>query len=120
MAFTAMDVKALREKTGVGMMECKKALTEADGDMDKAVDVLRKKGLASAAKKAGRIAAEGVVDILVSEDGKKAAMVEVNSETDFVAKNATFKEFVKDILKTILKNEPKTVEEHSLRTRVRQ
>ena len=111
MAITAKDVADLRAKTGISMIECKKALTEANGDMEEAIKLLREKGLAVAAKKADRIAAEGVVDILVSEDGKKAAMVEVNSETDFVAKNATFKEFVKDILKTILKNEPKTVEE---------
>lgn len=111
MAITARDVADLRAKTGISMIECKKALTEANGDMEEAIKLLREKGLAVAAKKADRIAAEGVVDILVSEDGKKAAMVEVNSETDFVAKNATFKEFVKDILKTILKNEPKTVDE---------
>ena len=111
MAITAKDVADLRAKTGISMIECKKALTEANGDMEEAIKLLREKGLAVAAKKADRIAAEGVVDILVSEDVKKAAMVEVNSETDFVAKNATFKEFVKDILKTILKNEPKTVEE---------
>ncbi len=111
MAITAKDVADLRAKTGISMIECKKALTEANGNVDEAIKLLREKGLAVAAKKADRIAAEGVVDILLSDDGKKAAMVEVNSETDFVAKNATFKEFVKDILKTILKNEPKTVDE---------
>ena len=90
MNFTAKDVQALREKTGAGMMDCKKALTETDGDMDKAVDVLREKGLASAAKKAGRIAAEGVVVAYYDEAAKVASMVEVNCETDFVAKNEKF------------------------------
>ena len=85
MAFTAKDVKALREKTGVGMMECKKALTEADGDMDKAIDFLREKGLAAAAKKASRIAAEGVVLSYYDKDAKKGVVVEVNSETDFLS-----------------------------------
>ena len=111
MAITAKDVAELRAKTGISMIECKKALTEANGDMDEAIKLLREKGLAVAAKKADRIAAEGIVDILMSEDGKKAAMVEVNSETDFVAKNATFKEFVSDILKTILKVCPANVDE---------
>ena len=97
MAFTAMDVKALREKTGVGMMECKKALTEADGDMDKAIDFLRERGLAAAEKKSARIAAEGVVYTYYDEAAKKAVTVEVNSETDFVAKNDKFMEFVKDV-----------------------
>ena len=94
MAFTAMDVKALREKTGVGMMECKKALTEADGDMDKAIDFLRERGLAAAEKKSARIAAEGVVYTYYDEAAKKAVTVEVNSETDFVAKNDKFMDFV--------------------------
>ena len=102
MAFTAMDVKALREKTGVGMMECKKALTEADGDMDKAVEFLREKGLAGAEKKAGRIAAEGIVDTAMAADEKKAVIVEVNSETDFVAKNADFQAFVKAVVNQAL------------------
>ena len=84
----------LRKKTGIGMMECKKALVESEGDFDKAMKILREKGLAVAAKKSDRIAAEGVVDIMKSEDGKTAAIVEVNSETDFVAKNASFREFV--------------------------
>ena len=97
MAFTAMDVKALREKTGVGMMECKKALTEADGDMDKAVEFLREKGLAGAEKKAGRIAAEGIVDTTMTADEKKAVIVEVNAETDFVAKNAKFQAYVAQV-----------------------
>ena len=94
MAFTAADVKNLREMTGVGMLDCKKALAETDGDMDKAVELLREKGLA-AAKKAGRIAAEGMAYAEVFSDG--AALVEVNAETDFVAKNAQFIEFVKDV-----------------------
>lgn len=108
-AITAKMVADLRTKTGCGMMECKKALTEANGDFDEAVKVLREKGLSVAAKKADRIAAEGVVDILVSDDGKTAAMIEVNAETDFVAKNATFLDFVKGILKTIIANRPADV-----------
>ena len=95
MAFTAADVKNLREMTGVGMLDCKKALAETDGDMDKAVELLREKGLAAAQKKAGRIAAEGMAYAEVFSDG--AALVEVNAETDFVAKNAQFIEFVKDV-----------------------
>ena len=96
----AKDVAALRAKTGIGMMECKKALVESEGDMEKAMKVLRERGLAVAAKKEGRIAAEGVVDIL--KDGNVSAMIEVNAETDFVAKNDTFKEFVKGLLRTII------------------
>ena len=98
MAFTAQDVKALREKTGVGMMECKKALVEADGDMDKAVDFLRERGLAAAQKKATRIAAEGVVLPYYDAEAKKGVVVEVNSETDFVAKNADFNAYVDDVV----------------------
>ena len=94
MAITASMVKELREMTGAGMMDCKKALTETDGDMDKAVEWLRENGLAKAEKKAGRIEAEGMVAVNVSEDGKKAAIVEVNSETDFVAKNELFQNMV--------------------------
>ena len=94
MAITAAMVKELREMTGVGMMDCKKALTETDGDMEKAVEMLREKGLAASAKKAGRIASEGMVEIHLSEDNKSGAIVEVNSETDFVAKNADFVKFV--------------------------
>ena len=90
MAITAAMVKELREMTGAGMMDCKKALTNTDGDMDAAVEFLRENGLAKAAKKAGRIAAEGLVAVAVSEDAKEAAIVEVNSETDFVAKNDTY------------------------------
>jgi len=111
MSFTAKDVQALREKTGVGMMDCKKALTESDGDMEKAIDFLREKGLAAASKKAGRIAAEGVVGSYYDAAAKKAAIVEVNSETDFVAKNETFKSFVSDIAKTITETIPADVEE---------
>lgn len=96
-AVTAAMVKELREMTGAGMMDCKKALAETDGDMDKAVEFLREKGLAGAAKKAGRIAAEGIVATLVSEDEKRAVVVEVNAETDFVAKNEKFQNYVKDV-----------------------
>lgn len=94
MAVTAQMVKDLREMTGAGMMDCKNALVETDGDMERAVEILREKGLAKAAKKAGRIATEGLVRAAFSSDGKKAAIVEVNSETDFVAKNEEFVEFV--------------------------
>ncbi len=94
MEVTAKMVKDLREMTGAGMMDCKKALAATDGDMDKAVEFLREKGLAAAEKKAGRIAAEGMVDVNVSADAKAAAIVEVNSETDFVAKNEKFRDFV--------------------------
>ena len=110
MAFTAMDVKALREKTGVGMMECKKALTEADGDMDKAIDFLRERGLAAAEKKSARIAAEGVVYTYYDEAAKKAVTVEVNSETDFVAKNDKFVEFTKDLANVVAEQKPADVE----------
>ena len=96
MAITAAMVKELREITGAGMMDCKKALGETDGDMDKAVEYLRENGLAKAAKKAGRIAAEGLVKCVVSDD-TKAAIVEVNSETDFVAKNADFAAYVEEV-----------------------
>ncbi len=110
-AITAKQVSDLRAKTGCGMMDCKKALVEANGDFDEAIKLLREKGLAVAAKKADRIAAEGLVDIEFNEAGDKAAMIEVNCETDFVAKNASFQAFVKDLLKIILANGPKTVEE---------
>ena len=102
MAVTAKLVKELRDKTGAGMMDCKKALVETDGDIDKAIDVLREKGLSKAAKKADRIAAEGLVRLAFSEDGTKAAIAEVNSETDFVAKNAEFIEFVDGIAQKAL------------------
>lgn len=110
MAFTAKDVKALREKTGVGMMECKKALVEADGDMDKAIDFLRERGLAAAQKKATRIAAEGVVLPYYDKATKKGVVLEVNSETDFVAKNEKFMGFVEGVAKTILANDSADVE----------
>ena len=108
-AITAKMVADLRAQTGCGMMECKKALTASNGDFDEAVKVLREKGLAVAAKKATRIASEGVVDIMLSEDGKTAAMIEVNAETDFVAKNEKFQEFVRGLLKTIIANRPADV-----------
>lgn len=101
---SAKDVMELRKKTGCGMMECKKALVETDGNFDEAIKYLREKGLSVAAKKADRVAAEGVVDVL-SENGI-TAIIEVNAETDFVAKNASFQEFVKGILKTIVANKP--------------
>ncbi|MBP3401882.1 MAG: elongation factor Ts [Clostridia bacterium] len=108
MAFTAKDVAELRKQTGCGMMDCKKALVESDGDFEAAVKYLREKGMAATAKKADRIAAEGIVDIMTIDN--VTAIVEVNSETDFVAKNATFKEFVKEILKTIIANKPADVD----------
>ncbi|HOQ14104.1 MAG TPA: translation elongation factor Ts, partial [Bacillota bacterium] len=106
----AKMVSELRAKTGCGMMDCKNALIEADGDFDKAIKILREKGLAVAAKKSSRIAAEGIVDILKSEDGKTAAMIEVNTETDFVAKNESFREFVQGLLKVILEKRPADIE----------
>ena len=108
MAFTAKDVQALREKTGVGMMDCKKALVEADGDMDKAVDILREKGLASAAKKASRVAAEGVV--AAYSDATAGALVEINCETDFVAKGAPFIELAKKVVETVAAEKPADVD----------
>ncbi|MBC8584288.1 translation elongation factor Ts [Youxingia wuxianensis] len=110
MAFTAKDVQALRERTGCGMMECKKALTETDGDMDKAIEVLREKGLAAAAKKSGRIAAEGIVLAMVDDATKVGVVIEVNSETDFVAKNNEFVKFVEACAKTVAANKPASVE----------
>lgn len=95
--FTASDVKALRDRTGAGMMDCKKALMENDGDIEKAVDYLREKGIAKAAKKAGRIAAEGLVDSYIHMGGRVGVLLEVNCETDFVARGAQFKELVHDI-----------------------
>ena len=102
MAITAAMVKELRETSGAGMMDCKKALTATDGDMDKAMEFLREKGLATAQKKAGRIAAEGIVMLKVSEDGKKAVAVEVNAETDFVAKNEKFQGYVAQVTEQAL------------------
>ena len=101
---TAKDVSELRAKTGLGMMDCKKALVEADGDVDKALKILREKGLATAAKKESRIAAEGIVDCMT--EGDVTAMIEVNTETDFVAKNASFKEFVRGLLATLVAGKP--------------
>lgn len=109
MAISAKLVKELREKTGAGMMDCKKALTATDGDMDKAIDFLREKGIAKAAKKADRIAAEGLAHIVT--EGNKSVIVEINSETDFVSKNENFINMVNQIAQNILKNNPSTVEE---------
>ena len=106
MAFTAKDVQALREKTGVGMMDCKKALTETDGDMEKAIEFLRKKGLAAAEKKASRIAAEGMVYPYYDADKNVGVVVEVNAETDFVAKNDKFTSFVKAVANTVVNDNP--------------
>ncbi|MBS6720429.1 MAG: translation elongation factor Ts [Peptoniphilus harei] len=108
MAITAALVKELREKSGAGMMDCKKALTETNGDMDKAIDFLREKGLASVAKKSSRIASEGLVDSYI-HGGRIGVLVEVNSETDFVAKNEEFKSFVRDIAMQIAAVAPKYV-----------
>ncbi len=108
MAFTAKDVAALRERTNVGMMDCKKALQEADGDMDKAVEILREKGLASAAKKAGRIAAEGTIGVYT--DTAASALVELNCETDFVGNNPDFKALANQIAKTVVEVKPADVE----------
>lgn len=105
MAVTAQMVKELREATGAGMMDCKKALTEADGNMERAVDILREKGLSKAAKKADRVAAEGLVTIKTNADNTLAAVVEVNSETDFVAKNQDFKDFVSDVAEMVLEGD---------------
>ena len=108
---TASLVKELREKTGAGMMDCKKVLTETDGDMEKAAELLRERGIAKAAKKSSRVAAEGLVVAYVSDDKKTGAVVEVNAETDFVAKNEEFKTFVNDVAEQIVKENPTTVEE---------
>ena len=107
-AFTAKDVMALREKTGAGMMDCKKALVDADGDMEKAGDILRERGIAKAAKRAAKVAAEGLVSALV--EGKKGVLLEVNCESDFVAKGDKFHALVNDIAKHILKLNPASVE----------
>ncbi|MFA6730395.1 MAG: translation elongation factor Ts [Eubacteriales bacterium] len=106
---SAKDVMALRQKTGIGMMECKKALISAQGDFEEAVKILREKGLAVAAKKAGRVAAEGIVGVSKCDECGLTAMVEVNCETDFVAKNASFNEFVQSVLGTIIKTKPKNL-----------
>ena len=110
MAVTASMVKELRERTGAGMMDCKKALVETDGDMEKAIDLLKEKGLAKAAKKAGRVAAEGLVKIAFADDNKTAAIVEVNSETDFVSKNEEFVAFAEGLAKAALTAETTDIE----------
>ena len=109
MAFTAKDIQTLRQMTGAGMMDCKGALTESGGDVDKAVQILREKGLAAAAKKAGRIAAEGMVFAAVAENGA-AGIIEVNSETDFVAKNEDFQAFVKALVNVVIEQNPADLE----------
>lgn len=109
-AISASMVKELREMSGAGMMDCKKALTECDGDFDKAMEFLREKGLATAQKKAGRIAAEGIVATVVTDGGKKAAIVEVNAETDFVAKNDVFQGYVKEVVDQIVTSNAADVE----------
>lgn len=106
MAFTAKDVQDLRARTGVGMMDCKKALVETDGNMDKAIEYLREKGIATAAKKAGRIASEGIVDSYIHMGGKVGVLVEVNCETDFVARGDAFKSFVHDVALQIAAAKP--------------
>ncbi|WP_187647333.1 translation elongation factor Ts [Nitrosophilus labii] len=111
MAITAAEVKKLREMTGAGMMDCKKALQEAQGDMDKAVEILRKKGIAKAAKKADRVASEGAVSLEISDDYKCATISEINSETDFVAQNDNFKQLVKKALRHIHITSPDSVED---------
>ncbi|NLK43004.1 MAG: translation elongation factor Ts [Tissierellia bacterium] len=108
MSISASKVKELRELTGAGMMDCKKALVETDGDIEKAIDLLREKGLSKAAKKAGRIAAEGLVDAYI-HNGRIGVLIEVNSETDFVAKNDEFKQFVKDMAMQVAAASPKYV-----------
>lgn len=108
---TAELVKQLREKTGAGMMDCKKVLTETNGDEEKAIELLRERGIAKAAKKSDRIAAEGLVTTYVTDDQKVGAVVEVNAETDFVAKNEEFRNFVVDIAKQVVEKNPATVEE---------
>ena len=108
---TASQVKDLRERTGAGMMDCKKVLTETDGDEEKAIELLRERGLSKAAKKSGRIAAEGLAAGYVTDDAKIGAVVEVNAETDFVAKNEEFRSFVADVAKQVAQNNPATVED---------
>lgn len=108
---SAQAVKELRDKTGAGMMDCKKALTEADGDMEKAIDILREKGLASAAKKSGRVASEGVIATFVSEDKKSGSIIELNCETDFVSANVDFVKLASEIAEVAAKSEAKDIEE---------
>jgi len=112
-AITASLVKELRERTGAGMMECKKALVECDGDIEAAAELMRKSGAAKADKKAGRVAADGAIKIKVSDDGKKAAILEVNSETDFVAKDDNFQNFAVAVVETVFNGEPADVAELS-------
>ena len=116
MGITASDVKTLREKTGAGMMDCKKALTEANGDMEKAIELLREKGLAAAVKKSGRIAAEGIVDSYIHLGGKIGVLLEVNCETDFVAKTDEFRALVKDIAMQIAAANPKYLRKEDVDT----
>ena len=111
MPVTASEVKALRELTGAGMMECKKALTETDGGLDDAIALLRKKGAASAEKKSGRIAAEGVIAFAINDEGTAAILVEVNCETDFVAKDDSFRDFASHLASTLLQRRPDSVED---------
>ena len=110
MEITASMVKELRDKTNAGMMDCKKALKETNGDIEKAIDYLREKGLSQAAKKSGRIAAEGLTTAFISADGKKGLVIEVNSETDFVAKNEEFKDFVQEVAKAAVEKDPADLE----------
>ena len=116
MGITASDVQTLREKTGAGMMDCKKALTEANGDMEKAIELLREKGLAAAVKKSGRIAAEGIVDSYIHLGGKIGVLLEVNCETDFVAKTDEFRALVKDIAMQIAAANPKYLRKEDVDT----
>ena len=111
MAITASLVKELRERTGSGMMECKKALVETDGDIEAAAELMRKSGAAKADKKAGRVAADGAIKVLVSADGKSAVILEINSETDFVAKDDNFQAFADEVLAAVAEQRPGTVEE---------
>ena len=108
---TASQVKELREKTGAGMMDCKKVLAETNGDEEKAIELLRERGIAKAAKKSDRIAAEGLVETYITPDAKVGVAVEVNTETDFVAKNEEFRSFVKEVAKQIAETKPADVEE---------
>jgi elongation factor Ts len=115
-AITASLVKELRERTGSGMMECKKALVETDGNIDAAVELMRKSGAAKADKKAGRVAADGAINVTVSDDGKSAVILEINSETDFVAKDENFQAFANDVLATVAQQQPASVEALSTMT----
>ena len=116
MTITASLVKELRERTGSGMMECKKALVECDGDIEAAAELMRKSGAAKADKKAGRVAADGAIKVSVSEDGKLAAILEINSETDFVAKDDNFQSFADQVLQAVIDSKPASVEELSALT----